>query len=169
MNDIAAASEKGRRTIYTYFKNKREILNAVVEKQSESIIEHLRATAQSDLMPEEKLRKYLMDRYELVAEYSPRHDKVLRRLFDRDLKRMERVHKIAVQKEAEVFMGLLNEGIEKGVFDSNQAMRLVKLHPILFQGVDFCVMRDGANTPDSVMESREDVISFIVNGILKQN
>jgi AcrR family transcriptional regulator len=31
MNDIAVASEKGRRTIYTYFKNKREILNAVVK------------------------------------------------------------------------------------------------------------------------------------------
>ena len=27
MNDIAVASEKGRRTVYTYFKNKKEILN----------------------------------------------------------------------------------------------------------------------------------------------
>ncbi|MDE6467203.1 MAG: TetR/AcrR family transcriptional regulator, partial [Duncaniella sp.] len=31
MNDIATASDKGRRTIYTYFKNKKEIYDAVVE------------------------------------------------------------------------------------------------------------------------------------------
>ena len=30
MNDIATASDKGRRTIYTYFKSKREIFNAVI-------------------------------------------------------------------------------------------------------------------------------------------
>ena len=30
MNDIASASDKGRRTIYTYFRSKRDIYNAVV-------------------------------------------------------------------------------------------------------------------------------------------
>lgn len=38
MSDIATASEKGRRTIYTYFKNKREIYNAVIEKESEQVV-----------------------------------------------------------------------------------------------------------------------------------
>ena len=33
MNDIAEASGKGRRTIYTYFKNKNEIYWAVVEAE----------------------------------------------------------------------------------------------------------------------------------------
>ena len=31
MNDIALASKKGRRTLYTYFKSKNEIYLAVVE------------------------------------------------------------------------------------------------------------------------------------------
>ena len=34
MNDIAIAAEKGRRTIYTYFKNKRDIYNAVADGAS---------------------------------------------------------------------------------------------------------------------------------------
>ena len=34
MLDIANASDKGRRTIYTYFKNKREIHQAVIERES---------------------------------------------------------------------------------------------------------------------------------------
>ena len=36
MNDIAEASGKGRRTIYTYFKNKNEIYWAVVEAESKA-------------------------------------------------------------------------------------------------------------------------------------
>lgn len=43
MNDIAAASDKGRRTIYTYFKNKREIYNAVIERESEQLVKRLRS------------------------------------------------------------------------------------------------------------------------------
>ena len=37
MNDIAVASQKGRRTIYTYFRNKEEIFLAVIEYE----LEHL--------------------------------------------------------------------------------------------------------------------------------
>ena len=35
MHEIAEASKKGRRTLYTYFKNKEEIFRAVVEKELE--------------------------------------------------------------------------------------------------------------------------------------
>ena len=62
MNDIAAASEKGRRTIYTYFKNKREIYNAVVEQQSNQIIERLRAIVDDETTnATEKLSGYILD------------------------------------------------------------------------------------------------------------
>lgn len=167
MNDIAAASEKGRRTIYTYFKNKREIYNAVVEKQSERMVEDLRVIASSTLHPAEKLERYLTQRFQLVVDYAPRHDMVLRHIFDRDLRRMERVHKLAGMKEAEMFRKLLDEGIAEGAFDPDQAERLLKLHPILFQGVDFCVMRDGSDAGvGSVLDSREAVVRFLVTGIL---
>ena len=42
MNDIASASDKGRRTIYTYFKSKREIFNAVIDNESEQLLVKLR-------------------------------------------------------------------------------------------------------------------------------
>ena len=35
MNDIAVASKKGRRTLYTYFKSKEDIYIAVVESELE--------------------------------------------------------------------------------------------------------------------------------------
>ena len=33
MNDIAQASQKGRRTLYTYFKSKDDVFDAVVEAE----------------------------------------------------------------------------------------------------------------------------------------
>ena len=37
MNDIAEASNKGRRTLYTYFNNKEEIYKAVIEKELNTV------------------------------------------------------------------------------------------------------------------------------------
>ena len=60
MNDIANASEKGRRTIYTYFKNKKEIYNAVLEHESDSMVAALKKIAESDLPPDVKLTRFLI-------------------------------------------------------------------------------------------------------------
>ena len=46
MNDIALASKKGRRTLYTYFKSKDEIYLAVVESELDIL---------SDMMKEQKV------------------------------------------------------------------------------------------------------------------
>ena len=54
MNDIAAASDKGRRTIYTYFKSKRDIFNAVIESETDQILSKLRHIVSMPSSPEEK-------------------------------------------------------------------------------------------------------------------
>ena len=43
MLDIANASDRGRRTLYTYFKNKREIHQAVIERESDQMVSRQRA------------------------------------------------------------------------------------------------------------------------------
>ena len=53
MNMIAEASQKGRRTLYTYFKNKEEIYYAVIQTELER----------------------LSDRMDEVAAMPPEHDK----------------------------------------------------------------------------------------------
>ena len=45
MNDIAIASRKGRRTLYTYFKNKNEIYWAVVESELAHLLQRLKDIA----------------------------------------------------------------------------------------------------------------------------
>ena len=39
MNDIAQASQKGRRTLYTYFKSKDDVFDAVVEAELDKLVD----------------------------------------------------------------------------------------------------------------------------------
>ena len=51
MNDIAIASKKGRRTLYTYFKSKEEIYIAVVESELEVLSDELERVASEAIAP----------------------------------------------------------------------------------------------------------------------
>ncbi len=137
MNDIAAASDKGRRTIYTYFKNKKEILNAVVEKQSDAIISRLQEIVTSDLDPESKLRAYLRLRFKIFNQSIPRAESKSHLLFTRDHRRNMRINQLALIKERALFVTLLKQGVDAGVFDSGQAERLPWLHVLAFQASDY--------------------------------
>ena len=60
MNDIAVASKCGRRTLYTYFRNKEEIYYAVIESELELLSDDLDRVATMDAEPEQKLLQLLV-------------------------------------------------------------------------------------------------------------
>ena len=171
MNDIAAASDKGRRTIYTYFKNKKEILNAVVEKQSDAIISRLQEIVTSDLDPEAKLRAYLRLRFKIFNQSIPRAENKSHLLFTRDHRRNIRINQLALIKERALFVTLLKQGVDSGFFDPKQADCLPWLHVLAFQASDYFqnngMFEPFSADPDEVCER---MIDFIATGLtLPQN
>lgn len=68
MSDIANASDKGRRTIYTYFKSKKEIYNAVIERESEQLVARLRNVTKSNLSPVDKMKEFVGLRVDVIIE-----------------------------------------------------------------------------------------------------
>ena len=173
MNDIAAASDKGRRTIYTYFKNKREIYNAVIEKESDQIVQRLRSVAESSLPADEKLREFMLRRIETMADVAMRHDSgtttsTIRSFFSRDVKRLERIRKTVAEKEREIFKGILAEGVKAGIFDSLQAKRMPAVENLVFQGSDYFMMNISTEEErQQLNELKKQTIDFIAEGILK--
>lgn len=138
MNDIAAASDKGRRTIYTYFRNKREIFDAVIERQSNAIIGRLQSVVDdSSLSPEDKLKKYLGIRFDIIAESTPNSGKP-RMLIGHDHKKVEKIYNMAVVKERELFARMLREGVDAGVFDGNRIKDVQGLLAMTYFSVDYC-------------------------------
>lgn len=168
MNDIATASDKGRRTIYTYFKNKREMYDAVIERESEIIIMRLREVVASDLEPEDKLRKYLEARFDIVEE-TIRESTTTQIIsyLTLDYKRLERIRQLAVQKERVLFKKMIDQGVAAGVFDPRQAELLPSIHQMIFQGVDYCHLRNSFESLGMTSKSiRSEVIEFVINKLI---
>ena len=89
MGDIANASERGRRTVYTYFRNKKEVYAAVLQSESDTLVRRLEAIVNSEEPVEERLREFLSVR--LVQRREQNSAAVsLRALFKPDFRRMSR-------------------------------------------------------------------------------
>lgn len=141
MNDIAAASDRGRRTIYTYFKSKRDIFNAVIEKESDQLMETLTQIVRKPISPERKLEEYVECRFETMKEIVSRNGS-LRAGFFRDVRKVDRARKIISRKETSLLCDILREGCALGVFhvDNPEQMALIITHAI--SGLDVPYIRD---------------------------
>ena len=95
MNDIAIAAEKGRRTIYTYFKNKRDIYNAVIESESEIVLKRLKDIAALPIPADQKLMEFIFQRFEAMKDLVFRNGS-LRAGFFRDIRKVERARKAGI-------------------------------------------------------------------------
>lgn len=170
MNDIANASDKGRRTIYTYFKNKREIYNAVLERESEQLVSRLREIVDDETLgPREKLRRYLEVRFKIVSEaVNAREGSLLTRI-TRDMRRSDRIRRLALAKENEYFQRIIDCGTDAGVFDPAQCKRLITVQALLFQGVDYGHLRN--NIKDLGAPSGDipaAMVDFLTAAVLKR-
>ena len=115
MNDIASASDKGRRTIYTYFKCKREIFNAVIETETDQILGHLRLIIAKPVSAEEKMRQYIAVRFDSMKETVGRNGS-LRAGFFRDVRKVDRARRIISGKEIALLSEIIEEGVKQGDF-----------------------------------------------------
>lgn len=165
MTDIANASDKGRRTIYTYFKNKREIYNAVIEQESEQLVSQLRDINSLKASPTEKLRNFLVLRFEMFNDTLSRQDS-FRALFNREVKRVGRIRKLVTSKEIEILKAILDEGVAKLEFQPEQVNRLIPLIQMLLQGIDCSIFRGNTTEEDyNGSITNENIINFILEGL----
>ena len=141
MNDIASASDKGRRTIYTYFKSKREIFNAVIASETDELLSRLRKIVDLDIDPQQKLERYIDCRFETMSEIVSRNGS-LRAGFFRDVRKVDRARKLITDKESSLLKEILKEGVEKEIFriEDLDAAALVITHTL--HGLDVPYVRD---------------------------
>lgn len=167
MNDIAKASRKGRRTLYTYFKNKEELYMAVVKSELEILWERLQRVAERDTPPEKKIIEVILTRLEAVKEIVYRNG-TLRASFFRDIWSVEKVRKRFDSKEIQLLRDILLEGVEKNVFTvSDVDMTAALLHYSL-KGVEVPFIR-GQIGVNMDAKSKKRLVTEIIFGALQKN
>lgn len=170
MLDIANASDRGRRTIYTYFRNKREIHQAVIEKESDIMVSDQRAIAATDAPAAEKLRDFLRVSLKILGE--PREKGLYHEskslLMWASVRRSEKARKLAARKQIEILRGIISQGVDSGEFDPGQASRVMPLVITVLHGVTSPYLPTllGEISPGRA-DLHESVIDFIVSGITK--
>lgn len=116
MNDIAQASKKGRRTLYTYFKSKEQIYMAVVESELEMLSTQMEKAASKLVSPDKKILELIMTHLDAIKMVVYRNG-TLRADFFRDIWRVEAMRKEFDRKETALFRRVLHEGKELNLFD----------------------------------------------------
>lgn len=168
MNDIASASDKGRRTIYTYFKNKRDIYNAVVESESDKLLMNLRLIVARPISAEEKLREYVAVRLETMREIVSRNGS-LRAGFFRDFLKVDRARKMISKKEIALLREILEEGVEKGEFQLSDLNHTSVIITHMIQGLDVTYIRDSLSDKGIDQEMLAEYFSnLVLQGIVKR-
>ncbi len=169
MNDIASASDKGRRTIYTYFRSKRDIYNAVVKTESDKIIDKLSAIVAQPVDPQQKLMDFIFARFEAIKESVSRNG-TLKAGFFRDVRKVDRARRSNTTSEANMLKQILLEGVNQGVFHIRHVEQTAMVMLLSLQGLDVPYIRDNfSELGIEKLKLREYIEAFIMNGIKNKN
>ncbi|MCI5561160.1 MAG: TetR/AcrR family transcriptional regulator [Phocaeicola sp.] len=141
MNDIALASKKGRRTLYTYFKSKEQIYMAVVASEMESLSNEMVRSAEKNTTPEQKIFELIITHLEAIKAVVYRNG-TLKADFFRDIWRVEAVRKDFDATEVRLFRQVLQEGVEQGVFLIESVEIMADILHYCIKGIEVPYIRD---------------------------
>jgi len=165
MNDIAEASKKGRRTLYTYFNNKEEIYRAVIDKELDTIIERLVVVSNQKAEPDIKLTNHILVHLDAVKDVVNRNGS-LRADFFHDIYEVERKRRKIDVMEITLLRAIISEGIEKNIFKRMD----VELSSIIIfyaiKGLEVPYIRQNIST--EFEKNKNSIVEFVFQGIKKK-
>ncbi|MGM9758645.1 MAG: TetR/AcrR family transcriptional regulator, partial [Parabacteroides sp.] len=162
---IAQASCKGRRTLYTYFKNKEEVYQAVVESEMDKLNKMLMEVAGKDLPADEKLITYIYSRLDAVKALVFRNGTLRANLF-RDIWTVEKIRKEFDMRDIEVIKGILEDGVKEGLFHVPDPDIMASVLHHALKGLEVPYIRGlMGDTISQRIRRRENVMNLIFNGI----
>ncbi|WP_418827638.1 TetR/AcrR family transcriptional regulator [Phocaeicola sp.] len=164
MNDIALASKKGRRTLYTYFKNKDQIYMAVVESELKMLSDTMDKVARKPIVPDKKILELIMTHLDIIKMAVYRNG-TLRADFFRDIWRVEAMRKYFDNNEIKLFREVLKEGKDQGIFDIDNVEITADILHYCIKGIEVPYIR-GQIGEDLDDETGWRYVSKIVYGAL---
>ena len=167
MNDIALASGKGRRTLYTYFKSKDDIYYAVIESELERLSDKLDEVAARKMSPHDKIIELIYTHLKMIRETVVRNGN-LRAEFFRNIWRVEKVRKNFDEDELELFRKVYADAKASGEFDIEDVGLVADITHYCIKGLEvpFIYGRVGHGLTE---ETSRPLVAKVVYGALGKN
>lgn len=135
MNDIATASGKGRRTLYTYFSKKEDIYSAVIESELDRLSEKLDEVASRKIRPQDKIIELIYTHLSSIRETVVRNGN-LRAEFFRNIWMVEKVRKKFDADEIALFRKVYESGKAYGEFDIDNVELVADITHYCIKGLE---------------------------------
>src|SRR5574344_2779749 len=167
MNDIAIASGKGRRTLYTYFSKKEDIYSAVIESELERLSEKLDEVAARKIRPQDKIIELIYTHLSTIRETVVRNGN-LRAEFFRNIWMVEKVRKKFDADEIAIFRKVYESGNLYGEFDIENVDLVAEITHYCIKGLEvpYIYGRLGQGLTD---ETSRPLVAKVVYGALGKN
>lgn len=132
MSDVAQAANKSRRTVYTYFQSKEELLEASIEMEVKKISTAITKVAMSDLTPEKKIVKLIFVRLQATRSIVRRNSC----LHSDYILIVEHIRKSFDTKEIALFRRVIEEGKHKGIFNTDSPDLAARFLHFCLKGIE---------------------------------
>ncbi len=132
MADVATAANKSRRTVYTYFKSKEELLEASIEMEVKKISAAITKVAMSSLPPEKKIIRLIFVRLQATRSIVRRNSC----LHADYILIVEHIRKSFDAKEIALFRHIITEGKQMGVFRTESADLAARFLHFCLKGIE---------------------------------
>lgn len=162
MNDIAEASNKGRRTLYTYFNNKEEIYKAVIDKELQTLLDKLYQVSAEEAEPDIKLTNHILTHLDAI-KYIVTRNGSLRADFFHDIYEVERTRRKIDFKEIELIKAILQEGVNKLIFKRMDVNLSATIIFYAIKGLEVPYIRQNINT--DFERNKNSIVEFMFRGI----
>lgn len=164
MNDIAVASGKGRRTLYTYFNSKEEVYSAVIESELERLSDKLDEVAAMKMRPLDKVIELIYTHLSMIRETVVRNGN-LRAEFFRNIWMVEKVRKKFDDYEIDLFCKVYQDCKADGEFDIDDVNLVADITHYCIKGLEvpFIYGRIGHGLTE---EASKPLVAKVVYGAL---
>lgn len=164
MNDIAVASRKGRRTLYTYFNSKEEIYAAVIESELDRLSDKLDELAAKNMRPQDKIIELIYTHLSMIRETVVRNGN-LRAEFFRNIWLVEKVRKKFDEEEIALFRRVYHEGVASGDFEIENVELVADITHYCIKGLEVPFIYNRI-APGLSEEDSKPLVSKVVYGAL---
>lgn len=163
MEEIARALNKGKSSIYYYYKSKEEIFEAVVLYEANTLRNQLTKAIKAVDSPIDKLRAYVNVRMKAFEKLSNYYNAI----FDKDLDHFEFIEKVREKYDREelaILRLIIYDGVRKGYFRPNNSEFTAMAVQTALKGIEVPLF--WKKRQQNVQNRLEAILDVLFNGLL---
>ncbi len=135
MSDIATEANRSRRTVYTHFKSKEELLQASIEMEVMKISSAIAKVAVSNLPPDKKIVRLIFVRLSSTRNIVKRNSGISSEYFN-NMWIIDHIRRTFDVREIALFRTIITDGVNQGIFHVNSPDLAARFLHFCIKGIE---------------------------------